>query len=357
MITLILTNRNRGIRIIKNCLDSLANQSDTVFEWFLVDYGSDESHLEALRSLIQNYSQVQFITCPTSRQLWSKSRAINIALKKSSNSFFFVGDIDMIFHPNFIKKIRCFCDAEKLVYFQVGFINKQESLKGISFESYDIAFKSNKEATGMTLYPTAALKSINGFDEFYQGWGAEDTDVHIRMQNAGFAFEFYDTEILVKHQWHPKTYRSNFSKQPYHSSLEKINHAYMVQTQKAKITLANQNIEWGMPTAIKAYEELKKPVITVQFTNSVVTIKALMAQFKNFKDQVIKIEIKEEYKKKVFKNTLKRFFKKKHDTFYGMEVINNLLLEEIISNYRNCPYDYSFDRQLNKISLIINFTS
>ncbi|CAM4043565.1 glycosyltransferase family 2 protein [Flavobacterium antarcticum] len=357
MITLVLTNRNRDIRIIKNCLDSLADQSNTDFEWFLVDYGSNESHLEELRSLIQNYSQIQFITCPTYGQLWSKCRAINIALKKASYSFFFVGDIDMIFHPNFMKKIISSSDFEKVIYFKVGFINKQESLKETTFGAYDIAFTSDKEATGMTLYPTAALKAINGFDEFYQGWGAEDTDVHIRMQNAGYTCEFYDTEVLVKHQWHPKTYRSNLSKQPYHSSLERINHAYMVQTRKAKITLVNQSMEWGMPTAIKAYEELKNPVATVQYTNSVVTIKALLAQFKNFKNQVVKIKIKEEHKKEVFKNTLKRFVRKKHDTFYSMEVVNNLILEEIITNFRNCPYDYSFDRHTNQISVIINFTA
>ena len=39
MITIVLTNRNREIRIVKNCLDSLQLQSDVDFELFLVDYG------------------------------------------------------------------------------------------------------------------------------------------------------------------------------------------------------------------------------------------------------------------------------------------------------------------------------
>ena len=91
-----------------------------------------------------------------------------------------------------------------------------------------------KKLQEILCFPTASLQKVNGFDEFYQGWGAEDTDAQIRMKNLGLEVVFYDREILVKHQWHPKVYRSKDSTHPYHSNLERINHAYMVQTETTK---------------------------------------------------------------------------------------------------------------------------
>ena len=58
------------------------------------------------------------------------------------------------------------------------------------YNDYQIKFKTNLEATGITLFPTEILKRMNGFDEFYHGWGAEDTDAHNRLKNLGLEFEF-----------------------------------------------------------------------------------------------------------------------------------------------------------------------
>ena len=73
MITIVLTNRNRDIQIVKNCLESLQGQTDIDFEWFLVDYGSDKDYLKDLELVIQDFSRIKFISCPTQVQLWNKS--------------------------------------------------------------------------------------------------------------------------------------------------------------------------------------------------------------------------------------------------------------------------------------------
>lgn len=355
MITLVLTNRNRDIRIIKNCLDSLQSQSDKDFEWFLVDYGSSESYLKELEQLLVLYPQIQFISCPTFGQLWSKCRSINIALQKATQPYFVVGDIDLIFHPNYIQTLKSLVNPHQVCYFQYGFLSEHESLKKQNFEDFIVDFKGNSEVTGNTMFPTEALKKVNGFDEFYQGWGAEDTDAHIRMQNLGLSIVFFDECILVKHQWHPKSYRSKNSTHPYHSGLERINHAYMVQTEKNHRTIVNRYLDWGQPTNEEAYKALEHPTLTISIENSVLQFNALLAQFKNFEGDVVRISIQQTPKKVYLKNALKKFFYKKYIPFYEMEELNNILLEEIIKNYRNCPYNYTFDRQTKKIIVIINF--
>lgn len=355
MITLVLTNRNRDIRIIKNCLDSLQNQSDKDFELFLVDYGSTDSDLVELVTLVKNYPQIDFISCPTKGQLWSKCRSINIAIQKASQSYFVVGDIDLIFHPNYIATLKSLAKENQVHYFQYGFLSESESFKKQPFIDYEVDFKGNDEVTGNTMFPIAALKKVNGFDEFYQGWGAEDTDAHIRMKNLGLGIVFYDKEILVKHQWHPKAYRSNKSTHPFHSDLERTNHAYMMQTKFAKRVKVNLDLEWGKPTNDEAYKKLGQPQVNINLVNSILDLNAVLAQFKNFSQEVVRLEINKISKKEKFKNNIKRLLGKKFHPYCKMEKLNNLVLEELIKNYRNCPYDYSFNRQTNKIVLKINF--
>src|SRR6218665_824554 len=239
MITLVLTNRNRDLRIIKNSLDSLAIQSLNEFELFFVDYGSSEIYLLQLEELISQYSKIQLIVCPVSGQLWNKSRAINIALKKCTTPFFMVGDVDLIFAPDFVSIATTLAKSNEVHYFQYGFLSKEESLINKKYYDYFVDFKGSDEVTGTTMFPSTVLKSVNGYDEFYHGWGAEDTDVHIRMKNLGLNVNFYDKKILIRHQLHPKQYRSKSSPHPFHSLLERINHSYMVLTNKTRRTIVN----------------------------------------------------------------------------------------------------------------------
>lgn len=355
MITLVLTNRNRDLRIVKNCLQSLCEQTRTDFECFLVDYGSDEDYKLQLEQLLKQYPQIHYIDCPVHGQLWNKSRAINIALKQTNNLYLLVGDIDLIFAPTFIEKANQLANQNQIHYFQYGFLSQEESLLDKKFNSYQVAFKGNKEVTGTTLFPTHLLKSINGYDEFYHGWGAEDTDVHIRMKNAGLTVSFYDKAILVKHQWHPKVYRSKQSMHPFHSQLERINHAYMLQTERTQRTVVNQNQDWGSLALPGDYEKLTKIDCFLPLKSTVVDINAVLAQMANFKNEVIAIDISAVSGLEKVKNRLKKVLGKKYQPMYDIEIVNNLLLETIIRHYRNNPYFYTFDRNKKRIQLKMYF--
>ncbi len=49
-----------------------------------------------------------------------------------------------------------------------------------------------------------ALVDINGFDEEYEGYGREDTDVEIRLQNLGLKIKSLKGLALQYHVWHPR---------------------------------------------------------------------------------------------------------------------------------------------------------
>ena len=356
MTTLVLTYRNRDLRIVKNCLNSLNLQSSKDFNVILVDYGSEAIFANPLQELVRNYSFITLVTCPVQGQLWNKARAINIALKQTETPFFIVGDIDLIFHPNFIEKALKLNPQEKSIYFKVGFLSEVESKKNNAFDEYKVKHFSSEEASGITLFYTNTLKEINGYDEFYNGWGAEDTDVHIRLRNLNKEVVFFEEEILLLHQWHPKAYRSKASTSPFHTKLEKINHYYLQITKATKRTIANLNLEWGKMPLEEDYAKLKnEPDYFIKIDATDYKVASALAQLNNFNSDLVFIHINETPKKVKYKNYLKKILGKKHQSYFGMETITILFLEEIIKNYRNVPYDFSFDREKKEIKILIQF--
>jgi glycosyltransferase involved in cell wall biosynthesis len=357
MITLVLTNRNRDLHIVKNCLDSLKNQSSKDFNCFLVDYGSDINYGIALQEVLVQYSGIEFISCPVSGQLWNKCRAINIALKKCQTAYFLVGDIDLLFHPNFVSKAQNLANPKKIYYFQYGFLSQQESSITKKFEEYIVEFKGTNDVTGTTLFPANILKKVNGYDEFYHGWGAEDTDIHMRLKALGIDVKFHKENILIKHQWHPKAYRSKKSSSPFHSNLERVNHSYMQMTINNEITTANSNKDWGVIPNKENYNSLiEKPDFVISILPIDIEFSALLSQFKNFNDKVVKVQINEaSFKNKAFQ-WIKKSLKKKYFNYLKLETLNNLLLEEIIKHYRNEAYTYNFNRDAGMINLTIYFS-
>jgi hypothetical protein len=129
----------------------------------------------------------------------------------------------------------------------------------------------------------------------------------------------------------------------------------MEQTKVTKRTLVNQNCEWGELTESDEYQKLNYPTIDLKIDNSLIKFRALLPQLENYKCDIVRVEINKVSADVFYKNKIKKILGKKHYSYIKMEEINNILLEELIKNYRNCPYNYSFSRQTNKIELTINF--
>ena len=55
------------------------------------------------------------------------------------------------------------------------------------------------------------MERVNGFDESYQGWGLEDTDVGIRLYNAGLQRKIVYGRAVIHHLNHPESPRHELS--------------------------------------------------------------------------------------------------------------------------------------------------
>lgn len=352
-ICIIYTFRNRDSRRVKNSLDSLAKQTKQNFDVIFIDYGSDEDTALEIKSLLKKYDFASYIYLNTNEQPWNKCKALNFAIKQIKSKYCFIADADIIFHSKFTLELERLTEPNKAVYFQVGFLSEEESSKNIPFEEYKIKFLTNHEATGMTLFPVENLYSINGFDEFFHFWGAEDTDIHNRLKNAGCEIEYYDQELLMLHQWH-KNFRSRetkeLGKELQLSGIVEINHQHLIYNLENKITKVNDE-NWGNLTDEKEFNELvvSSPLVLPDKKSSIDHF--LHYELPNSKNKVLSVQIKEN--KSEVKNKLKRILGKKIIEHYTLKEINDLFLLHIVSFYHSFPYSYKISEDLKSITFKI----
>ena len=353
MLSIIYPYRDRNIENLKRSLDSLDNQTNQEFEVFFVDYGSRKEFQETVRKLVSNYDFINYTFYPTQDQPWNKSKALNSVIKKLITDFCFVADADMIFHPMFVERAKYLQKDNKGIYFKVSFLEEKDN-ENASFAHVKEYRESTYEATGLSMFPVKALKELRGFDEFYHFWGAEDTDMHVRLKNAGYNVEFYDEEILLLHQWHP-SYRSKLTKKLTESlhvdGIIQLNHKHLEYALKENITKVNP-MGWGEVITQDQICKLEKPTFKISLLNNPYEVEDfLYGQLPLISGEVVQIKFEIDDYQKSFKYFAKKYLGKKIPRYIGLKEINDLVLKHIISSYRNKPYSYKIDLPQNQIIL------
>lgn len=356
MITIIYPYRNREESRVKRSLDSLAQQTNDNFKVIFVDYGSVFSIATTIKKLTQNYDFVDYLYSYHCHQPWSRAKAVNIGLQHVTTPYVFVADVDMIFRNDLIEKLMDIQNPNQTVFFKVGFLDQKESVQFKSFDEYKISFFSQVGAKGLSLFPVKALNEIRGFDEFLHFWGAEDEDIHNRLENAGYQSLFYDQEILMLHQWHV-TFRKSESKELSQdlqlTNISRINLEHLLDNKKEKRTLVNGK-QWGQSISKKEYEVLEDNTMPFFIGNRKESIcHFLFATLPNFKGGVLNVI----FEKDDFQNSLKYHVKKRLGktvpTYYSLKEINDKVLLHLISFYSDCNYFYVISNDLKSIQLKI----
>lgn len=205
-LTIIISYRNRDIRRVKRCLDSLSSQTFKDFDVFFVDYGSDISYTEQLKPILESYCFVNYCRLATDGYPWNKSHALNFGIRLSSSNYILIGDIDLIYSPDAIFGLMEKAAPKRIVFGSMFYL-------GRSFSAWDRLYSfplskfkdSGDEPIGaIYLVHRPDLESINGFDEYYCFWGVEDRDVDRRMRLIGaIPIQLDKYRYPIFHQWHP----------------------------------------------------------------------------------------------------------------------------------------------------------
>ena len=212
-------------------LSSLQQQLDDDIEIIIADDGSTKE-----TEYLINYWKKKL---PHLIQAWQPdngfraARARNLAASKASGNWLIFLDGDCICPPDFISNHKKLSRNGKLIAGNRLLLSTDETKSFIRSPSnfYNLFFKQRKSLKLITLpliffrdiFPKKWGKvrscnmgiskkdffHIHGFDESYEGWGKEDSDLAIRAINAGMGIRLGQFATTVLHLHHNEASRED----------------------------------------------------------------------------------------------------------------------------------------------------
>lgn len=240
LISVIVTTYNWP-EVLKACLSSLITQDDKNFEVIIADDGSTQN----THALIKKFSHQNSITIKHAfheDQGFRAGTIRNKAVALSEGSYLIFLDGDCVVLPHFIKRHRQLAEHNYFVpgnrvlltasfthwvlhnnitlYNKSGFgftklwlqrkINRILPLIYLpfSFFRYRQPSKWQKAMTCNLAMFKSDFIAVNGFDEAFEGWGYEDSDLVIRLIHNGVKRKEGRFAIPVLHHWHKQNDQS-----------------------------------------------------------------------------------------------------------------------------------------------------
>jgi glycosyltransferase involved in cell wall biosynthesis len=356
-ITIIYANRNRDIKRIKASLDTLNRQSYQNFEVVFVDYGSNPNLVRELRELLADYGFLKFFSLEVSQLLWNKSKALNFGIKQANFPYIFIADVDLIFHPDTTKVFNNLVDEEKFFLFNLGYLDKAESKK--IYESTDFMTLSPSrfgEVNGMILAPTKAFYRVNGLDEFFHFYGSEDEDLFSRMANAGYKREDYPT-VYFNHNWHQSFAGSEdkiITRNPRVKNIMRINQRHFLRNREKGIIKPCRQAEMGNVISRKESDLLQKPTKLVKIYNILSHVEHFLGEeLPSYTGEIIRVEFIEDPYIYSLKYKIKKLLGKQTQPYCSLKEVNDIVLKEIVFNYRDANYSYKISENFKSIIFCI----
>ena len=238
-VSVVVTTYNRP-DALRAVLDGLAEQTDRGFEVLVADDGSRDD----TRKLVEQASRQSPVPL---RHLWQEDRgfragaARNRATAAASGDYVIFLDGDCVPRPHFIARHRALAEPDWMVAgnrillsesftrealatgeplhrwtdtqwqqaHQRGLINRTLPLRHLPLGPLRklAARRWQRVRTCNLGLWRRDFAAVNGFDEAYEGWGFEDSDLAVRLLNAGIRRKEGAFATGLLHLWHPENDR------------------------------------------------------------------------------------------------------------------------------------------------------
>jgi len=237
-VSLIISTYNRP-KALNLCLQSVIRQSILPDEVIIGDDGSKEETRDLIRSFQENFP-VPLIHVWQEDEGFRVAKSRNRAIAASQYEYIIEVDGDVILHRDCIADHLYFskggyflkggrvnltetltnqcCEERKLpriYFFSKGVLRRINALRCLPLSRYFAPRYRKGGVTGlgcnMSFWKKDCL-NINGYDEFFEGWGGEDIDFASRMINSGVKRLYLKFSGIVYHLWHNDLYMQNKEK-------------------------------------------------------------------------------------------------------------------------------------------------
>lgn len=208
--TVVIPNLN-GMKYLKDCLDSLREQSRQDFSVIMIDNGSEDGSADYVES---HYPEVTVCRLETNTGF---CHGVNVGIQMSETPYVILLNNDTVCDVSFIEKLvaameadeRCFSCASKMVrmdhpelmddggdyYCALGWAYARG--KGKPAKNYDRPKEVFSACAGAAIYRRSVFDEIGLFDEAHFAY-LEDVDVAYRARIAGYRNR-YIPEAVVRH--------------------------------------------------------------------------------------------------------------------------------------------------------------
>lgn len=222
-------------RALELCLESVMRQSTMPSEILIADDGSGMS----TRDVVERFAAISPVPL---RHIWHEDNGFrlaairNKAIAASRCDYIIQIDGDLILHRDFVRDHIAFARKGHFVTGSRGIVTEmltQKVLKG-EITSLSPLMRGVRNSNNVmripfmaTLYralgPTRFVKGcnmafwredlirVNGYDEGFTGWGREDTELAVRLNNSGIRQQCMKFRGVVFHLYHGKQDRTTLS--------------------------------------------------------------------------------------------------------------------------------------------------
>lgn len=238
-VSIVVSTYNRP-DALKVCIRSIFKQTRLPDEIIIGDDGSGQTTLETVQEL-QKESIVPIV------HVWHEDNGFRLAMMRNKSIAAATGDYiievdgDVYLHPKFVEDHLSM--ASPGYYLKGGRTNLGQKLtesicangypKAINCFTKGIEGKSENSIRIMPIAKCMALRyrrhkshalgcnmsfyredfmRINGYDEFFEGWGGEDLDLGNRMLRSGVKKKYLKFCGIVYHLWHEDKFMYNKAK-------------------------------------------------------------------------------------------------------------------------------------------------
>lgn len=263
LISVIVTTYNWP-SALRLCLESLFAQQDNNFEIIIADDGSSPDNLKLTQACCAD-SPVSISYIHHDDQGFRAGTIRNKAVAQSKGEYLLFIDGDCILRPDFIARHRqlaergCFVPGNRVLLsraFTRKVIDQQILLNTKPFYYFILLWLQRKinRVFGILHLPLGFLRHsqpkkwqkamtcnlgvwkvdfirVNGFDELFEGWGFEDSDLVIRLIHAGIVRKEGRFAVPVLHLWHPHNDKSK-QNMNYQRLLERLQTQDFIRAEK-----------------------------------------------------------------------------------------------------------------------------
>lgn len=208
--TVVIPNLN-GMKYLKDCLDSLMDQSRQDFSVILIDNGSEDGSADYVES---HYQEVEVVRFETNQGF---CRAVNEGILRAKTPYVILLNNDIICDSFFVEKLvqametepNCFsCASKMLQMYHPELLDSAGDYynalgwafalgKGKKADHYNKKRRIFSACAGAAIYRRAVFEEIGLFDEAHFAY-LEDVDVAYRARIAGYQ-NYYIPEAIVRH--------------------------------------------------------------------------------------------------------------------------------------------------------------